>query len=226
MMWSALYQQRPAPEEGDYFKATWLKTCQKLPPKETMRIYGGSDYAVTADGGDYTVHLVVGIDPEGRMYLLDRWRKQSSSDEWIEAFCDLVLKWKPMGWAEEKGQISAGVGPALDKRQRERKAYCYRQQFPAKGDKAVRAQSIRGRMALEGLYLPNSAPWLAEFQRELLSFPAGKHDDQVDALGLVGQLLDQMVPGQKPKAPEKPKKVDTGYRPIPVWERPDDWMCY
>jgi hypothetical protein len=40
-----------------------------------------------------------------------------------------------------------------------------------------------------------------------LSFPAGKHDDQVDALGLVGQLLDQMVPGEKPKAPEKPKKV-------------------
>ena len=47
------------------------------------------------------------------MYLLDRWRKQSSSDQWIEAFCDLVLEWKPVGWAEEKGQISAGVGPAL-----------------------------------------------------------------------------------------------------------------
>jgi hypothetical protein len=25
------------------------------------------------------------------MYLLDRWRKESSSDEWIEAFCDLIL---------------------------------------------------------------------------------------------------------------------------------------
>jgi hypothetical protein len=119
MMWSALYQQRPAPEEGDYFKAAWLNPCDKIPARETMRIYGGSDYAVTADGGDYTVHLVVGIDHEGRMYLLERWRKQSSSDEWIEAFCDLVLEWKPVGWAEEKGQISAGVGPALDKRQRE-----------------------------------------------------------------------------------------------------------
>ena len=92
-----------------------------------MRIYGGSDYAVTADGGDYTVHLMVGIDHEGRMYLLDRWHKQSSSDEWIEAFCDLVIERKPVGWAEEKDQISAGVGPALDKRHRERKAYCYRQ---------------------------------------------------------------------------------------------------
>jgi hypothetical protein len=106
MMWSALYQQRPAPEEGDYFKAAWLKPCEKLPQRETTRIYGGSDYAVTADGGDYTVHLVVRIDPEGRMYLLDRWRKQSSTDEWIEAFCDLVLEWKPVGWAEEKGNGS------------------------------------------------------------------------------------------------------------------------
>src|SRR6187455_2853922 len=86
-------------------------------------------------------------------------RKQSSSDEWIEAFCDLVLEWKPVGWAEEKDRLSAGVGPALDKRQRERKAYCYRQQFPTKGDKAVRAQSIRGRMALEGLYVHNNASW-------------------------------------------------------------------
>jgi hypothetical protein len=54
----------------------------------SLRIYRGSDYAVTADGGDYTVHFVVGLDPEGQMYLLDRWRKQSASDEWIESFCD------------------------------------------------------------------------------------------------------------------------------------------
>ena len=124
MMWAALYQQTPAPEEGDYFKADWLKPYDTLPPRETLRVYGGSDYAVTADGGDYTVHIVVGLDPEGRMYLLDLWRKQTASDEWIEAFCNLVTRWKPVGWAEEKGQISAGVGPALDKRQRERKAFC------------------------------------------------------------------------------------------------------
>ena len=38
MMWAALYQQRPAPEEGDYFKAEWLKPCEALPPKETLRV--------------------------------------------------------------------------------------------------------------------------------------------------------------------------------------------
>ena len=225
MMWAALYQQRPAPEEGDYFKAAWLKPYDKLPLRETLRVYGGSDYAVTADGGDYTVHLAVGLDPEGRMYLLDRWRKQTASDEWVEAFCDLVIQWKPIGWAEEKGQISAGVGPAIDRRQRERKAYVYRQQFPTKFDKAIRAQSIRGRMALEGLYVPTNADWYPSFRAELLGFPAGKHDDQVDALGLIGQLLDQMVPGERIKEPEKPKP-DTGYRPLSLAERPLDWMVF
>jgi hypothetical protein len=37
---------------------------------------------------------------------------------------------------------------------------------------------------------------------ELLSFPAGTHDDQVDALGLVGQLLHRISAGPKPKPPE------------------------
>jgi predicted phage terminase large subunit-like protein len=204
--WSALYQQRPAPEDGDYFRAAWLKPYDKLPDIKTMRIYGGSDYAVTADGGDYTVHIVVGIDPNGEMYLLDLWRKQSATDEWIEAFCDLVLKWKPLGWAEEQGQIRAGIGPYLDRRSRERRAYVVRDAFPTRGDKAVRAQSIRGRMGSLGLHVPDRALWYPAFRSELLSFPAGKHDDQVDALGLVGQLLDKMVRGIAARPVEKPRR--------------------
>jgi phage terminase large subunit-like protein len=89
---------------------------------------------------------------------------------------------------------------------RERGAFVARRPFPTRGDKAVRAQSIRGRMALDGLHYLASAPWRAEFEAELMSFPAGKHDDQVDALGLVGQLLDIMVPGQKPKPPEPARR--------------------
>jgi predicted phage terminase large subunit-like protein len=224
MMWAALYQQRPAPEEGDYFKANWLKPYAAAPARETLRVYGASDYAVTADGGDYTVHIVVGIDPEGRMCVLDLWRQQASSDAWIEPFCDLVKLWKPMTWAEEHGQIKAGVGPFLDRRQREKQAYVHRKSFPTRGDKAVRAQSIRGRMALEGLYVPSGASWVSAFRAELLSFPAGKHDDQVDALGLIGQLLDTILPGQHPPKPE-PNKPDQGYRAIEQ-TRPDDWMIY
>lgn len=218
--WSGLYLQRPAPEEGDYFKAEWLKPYDKPPARDTMRVYGASDYAVTADGGDYTVHAVVGLDPEGRMYLLDLWRKQAASDVWVEAFCDLVQEWKPIGWAEEQGQIKSGVGPFLERRQRERRAYVSREQFPTRGDKAVRAQSIRGRMALEGLYVPVGASWYPDLRSELLSFPSGKHDDQVDALGLVGQLLDKMIKGKAP-TPLKPVRRDRWDRdevPISNWK--------
>jgi hypothetical protein len=61
------------------------------------------------------------------------------------------------------------------------------------------------------LYVPARAPWLADFRSELLSFPAGKHDDQVDAIGLIGQLLDKMANGVVPdrrKHSDLPRKRD------------------
>lgn len=205
--WSALYQQAPTPDEGDYFKAEWFRTGA-LPPLEHLSVYGASDYAVTSNGGDYTVHVVVGIDPDGRIWLLDLWRGQKASDVWVEAWCDLVLKWSPIGWAEEQGQIKSGVGPFLDKRAREREAYTAREQFPTRGDKAVRAQSIRGRMAMNGLYIAADAPFRSDLISECLRFPAGVHDDQVDALGLVGQLLDKMMDGFAPEKKPAPKPRD------------------
>lgn len=197
MMWSALYQQRPAPEEGDYFKDNWLRPYDKAPPLDTLRVYGASDYAVTADGGDYTVHIVVGLDPEGRPWLLDLWRGQTDSAVWIDAWCDLVKQWKPFEWGEEAGQIRSAVGPFIERRARERNVFVYRRQIPSKADKAVRAQSVRGLMATRGLMVPHNAPWFPAFRSELLSFPAGKYDDQVDALSLVGQLLDTALDGMK-----------------------------
>ncbi len=220
--WSALFQQRPAPDTGDYFQAEWLRPYSRpedapgpvtLPPRDTLKTYGASDYAVTAEGGDYTCHVVVGLDSQQRIFLLDLWRKQTSADKWIEAMCNMIEQWRPMGWAEETGQIKSGVGPFITKRLRERHLFIARAQFPTRGDKAVRAQSIRGRMAMDGLYVPLHAPWYPEFRRELLTFPAGKNDDQVDALGLIGQVLDRMIAGrpQEP-APEKEKILSTDPR--------------
>jgi predicted phage terminase large subunit-like protein len=213
--WSALFQQRPAPDSGDYFKKDWIRTvpASSVPPLDTMMVYGGSDYAVTSNGGDYTVHAVVGIDSDGRPWLLDIWRQQSSSDVWVDSFCDLVRKWKPIGWAEETGQIKSGVGPFLVKRMLETGSYVAREQFATRGDKAIRAQSIRGRMALTGLYIREDAPWLTSLLSEMMSFPVGVHDDQVDALGLVGQLIDRMHTGVKPKREERPIEIGAIYAP-------------
>jgi hypothetical protein len=62
---------------------------------------------------------------------------------------------------------------------------------------------MRGRMAMLALCVRQGAPWFADLRAELLSFPAGTHDDQVDALGRISAK-------QKPKLPEV--KPHDGYR--------------
>ena len=204
--WAALYQQTPVPDAGNYFEEQWLRAYTRLPPIDDLHVYGASDFAVTSDGGDYTVHLVVGIDEDDRMYLLDLWRKRTSTEQWIDSYCDMVLRWKPLEWGFESGQIKSAVGPFLDRRARDRKAYTYIRTFPSRHDKSVRAQAIRGRMAVQGLYAPVHASWFPDFFSELLSFPAGKYDDQVDCLSLIGQMLTHITRG-RPPAPPKPIKV-------------------
>jgi predicted phage terminase large subunit-like protein len=201
--WSALYQQEPTPESGDYFKQEWIRWYDRAPPIEQMRIYGASDYAVTAQGGDFTVHGIAGVDPSNDLYLLDLWRDQTASDEWVESGLDLMERWRPIMWAEENAQIEKGVGPFLNKRQAERRLFStYRKQFSSASNKATKAQSIRGRMAMGKVYFPRRALWSTDLVSELLRFPAGKNDDQVDMLSLFGRMLDSLMPGQVPKDAE------------------------
>jgi hypothetical protein len=54
--------------------------------------------------------------------------------------------------------------------------------------------------------VPARAPWLPDLKAELLAFPTGKHDDIVDALGLVGQLLDKVSASIKPQPEEVTRK--------------------
>ena len=43
----------------------------------------------------------------------------------------------------------------------------------------------------------------------MLAFPAGKHDDQVDAIGLIGQVLDRMISGKTLPEEATPKVIST-----------------
>lgn len=208
--WSALYQQRPTPEEGAYYKREWFRYFDEVP--KHLRIYGASDYAVTDGDGDFTVHLVAGVDPEDNIYVLDLWRGQTTSDVWVSAWLDLARKWKPLMWVEEQGQIIKSIGPFLDKRMREERVYARREQVASAADKPTRSRSIQARTAMGKVYFPSKAPWLSEFTSELLMFPAGRHDDMVDSFGLVGRMLDELIPASKPKVEQRP--TSSGYRPI------------
>lgn len=116
---------------------------------------------------------------------------------------DIVREFKPIVVAQESGQIRSAMGPWLRKRMDERKIWVATETFPTKGDKSARALSLRGRMAVHGLRVPATAPWLADLYAELVAFPAGPHDDIADSLALCGQLLDRMAPGRVPA--ERPR---------------------
>lgn len=200
--WSALYQQKPAPDEGNFFKREWFQYYDTVP--ELVHVYGASDYAVTDGAGDFTVHLTAAADAQGNVYISDLWRGQKTPDVWIESVLDMMAKHEPLGWAEENGQIIKSIGPFLERRAAERGIYCARQQFASTHDKATRARSFQARMASGKVFLPRKASWLADFEHELLSFPAGKNDDMVDAASLLFRMLAEMTakditPAEKPR---------------------------
>ena len=205
--WNALYMQRPAPEEGVYFKKEWFKYYSMLPPY--LNYYGGSDYAVTEEGGDYTVHIIVGVDKEDNVYVVDLWREQTTAMGWMDALIRLVKFYKPQIWAEEQGVILKSLDPIIRKRFEEERIYStIRKQFSSSSDKATRARSLQARMEMGKVYFPHRSKvgWVENFEAELLSFPAAAHDDQVDALALIMRMLVYMQEAQEPQ--KKPTFMD------------------
>jgi predicted phage terminase large subunit-like protein len=172
--WNALYQQRPASEEGDYFKLEWFSNYRHLPP--AMTIYAASDYAVTEGGGDYTEHGIFGVDPLGNLYVLDWWRGQTAPDIWVDRQCDLILRHQPVCWFGERGVIEKSVKPYLTHRMNERRAYCRIEWLPSSTDKTARARSFQALASMGKVMLPVEAPWKADLVGQLTRFPAGKFD--------------------------------------------------
>jgi predicted phage terminase large subunit-like protein len=50
------------------------------------------------------------------------------------------------------------------------------------GGKLERMASQTAKIEAGHVHLPENAPWLGEFLSELLAFPNGRHDDQVDSV--------------------------------------------
>lgn len=184
--WSALYQQEPSSEEGTFFKREWFKEWKTKPE---LHIYGTSDYAVTDGGGDYTVHRVWGVAPNGDLYRLDGWRGQTSADKWVEAKLDLMARHKPFAWFGEAGVIQKAIEPMLTRRMRERRVFCRLEWLPSISDKPTRARGFQSRAAMGAVYVEPGAD-IEEFIR----FPAGKNDDDVDNASLIGRALDEAHP--------------------------------
>lgn len=216
--WSALYQQRPSPEEGLFFKAEYFQN--RYDPANINRlglqIYITSDYATKEESSDspdpdYTVHLVWGVDSDWNIYLLDGWRGRTTSDLWAANWIRLAKAWKPLMAGEERGQILNTIGPFLTRMMAVERVYTVRRQYTSSVDKIARAHSFLGMAAMGKVFLPDRAKcgpemlqFLDAFESEILAFPTARHDDTVDAATLFGRMLGDIIAGVTPKRSSSP----------------------
>lgn len=205
--WSALYLQNPTPDEGTYFKREWF---WRFDPKDAVgHRYQTGDYAVTDGGGDFT-ELGTHAYGNDKLYLCaDGWYGQTSADVWIEKQCDQIVKHKPLCFFGESGPIRRSIEPFLTRRMRERNAYCRTEWLVRGSDKATMARPLQA-MAANGRVGIANTEYGERVLTQLLQFPAGKYDDAVDMVALMGLAIDQAHPAVV-KGQVKALPVNDGY---------------
>lgn len=172
------------------FKPEWLEARYEANGAEHVRLPGGEvlhrdrllrfgvvDLAVsTKTSADYTVVAAFGRTPDGRLLVLDVDRARREGPDIVPAMARMLARHRlPVLWVEKTGFQLSLI------QQARREGLPVRELLPDR-DKVSRA--IPATAALEGgrVLLPRAAPWLRDFIDELLAFPIGTHDDQVDVL--------------------------------------------
>ena len=113
---TALYQGRPTPIDGTFFKSDFIRTYTKMsdvPHPDSLRFYGASDFAVgTKRENDKSCHMVVGVDENDNIWVMpDITWSRMPADMSVEVIIGLMKKYKPMMWWAEKGAIQKSIGP-------------------------------------------------------------------------------------------------------------------
>lgn len=193
----ALYQQNPVPDEGAYFSKDMIRYYRsvELPDQDELTYYTAWDFAIAkGEENDYTVGVTVAFDKKDRIFVVDVQRGKWDSYEIVEKILDTYVAFTPAQVGMEKGQISHALGPHLEARIRERNLYAFPYSEdsllkPGRKDKALRARSIQGRMRQGRVFFPEDASFTNTMVHELLRFPSGVNDDQVDALAYIGIMM-------------------------------------
>lgn len=196
--WLALYQQTPTAEEGTYFRREWFESRYTALP-DNLAVYMSGDFAVTADGGDFTELAVWGVDPLDNIYVLDWWHGQTSSDVWINEMLLRFKRFEPQFFIGETGPIRRAVEPQLKEAMRRTRSYCALEWLSSGGNKEASARSFQALCAQGRVRFPLGQTWAERVIDQLLRFPAGKHDDAVDTCGLFGRFIHRVWSNTEPK---------------------------
>ena len=181
--WNALYQGDPVASEGGTFKPHWWRTYDRL-PEDISRVEVTVDSAFkTGVGNDYSVCACWAADARGNVYLVHVWRERVEFPELISMG---VTAWQ---WASARFPgIAVSLVPedkasgqsAIQVWRRENRIPVVPYAVPSGESKISRAEAVTPYVEGGRVFIPEYAPWLAEWRAEHDRFPFGTHDDQVD----------------------------------------------
>lgn len=172
---SAQYQQAPVPLGGAMVKEAWLQTYDQAPEKFELIIQSWDTANKDTELSDYSVCTTWGL-LKGRMFLLHVLRRRLNYPD---------LKRAVQAQATQHGakailiEDRASGTQLIQDLQRDGLNMIHPQN--PEGDKAMRLHVQTCWFEGGNVLLPKAAAWLADYRKELLSFPKAKHDDQVDS---------------------------------------------
>ncbi len=181
LLFSAQYQQQPVPVEGNLVRRSWFLTYDELPagPSPTRTVQSWDVAMMTSDRNDYSARTTWLVH-KGDAYLVDVCRGRIEYPE---------LRRKVIGLAAERRAATVLIedaGPGLNLLQDLRAARPHGMNHPIgvkpEGSKVERMAAQSAKIEAGHVLLPKSAAWLGEFLTEMLSFPNGRRDDQVDSV--------------------------------------------
>lgn len=214
--WQALYQQEPRADMGTYIKREWFsERYDKLPPE--LNTYIVSDFAITeareGKDPDFTEHGVFGLAPDDKLYVLDWWSGQTTTDVWVDALLALIKKHKPLCWFGEGGVVGKSMQPIIDRMMREQRIYCRTERLSPIHDKASRGRAFQGRAHAGRVVFPRAALWAERVINQCVAFPGGTHDDAFDVMAWMGLAIDQAHPAIANAVPKAKRRHDYDKKP-------------
>ena len=178
--WSAMYQQSPKTIGGAIFKDHGVRYYlpKDLPKTFDKMVMSWDMTFKDSSGSDFVVGQVWGKSG-ANSYLLDQVRERMGFSATKEAFKAQAEKWPE---ARRKLIEDKANGPAVIDSLKATISGI----IPVEpdGSKVARAHAMAAEWEAGNIYLPHPdiCPWSQEFVDEVTTFPAGAHDDQVDAM--------------------------------------------
>jgi len=195
-VWSQEYLNEPMDEASAPFRRGDFKPMEQKGKEKQKEdhYYIGTDFALSLDQQrDYSAFVVGRVTSDNVLQIVHVIKERMQSDEIEEMIFELNRMYKPEAFFFEKGQIWQALSPHLMNGMQERNEYFAYELFASITDKLSRSSAIRSRMRVGAVEFDKEADWYQDFEEECLRFPRAGHDDQVDALAIVGRGLNSFV---------------------------------